>query len=147
MSTAPNTAPRTGGFKLTEDWLATLIGLALALVIGLGVLGPGGQNVGLKAAPGTTAQKAARPLSGWSISATLGGSKATVMDAPKALESGKTYIIACQNDQLALRPTDSTASTAPSDRALIVLVNDCTTDAAITYRTSALIPWPLFRLF
>ena len=39
-------------FTLPEDWLATLIGLVIVLVIGLGLIGPGPVSATLSVAPG-----------------------------------------------------------------------------------------------
>lgn len=66
-TTNAQSSPRAG-FKLNEDWLATLIGLAIVAIVGFGVLGPGAQSVALKADPGTTIAKEARALGGWSAS-------------------------------------------------------------------------------
>ena len=62
-------------FRLSEDWLATIIGLVIVGVVGLGLLGPGAQKHELKAAAGEDANAYALPLAGWKISATVDGEK------------------------------------------------------------------------
>ena len=137
-------------FKLTEDWLATIVGLVLVFVIGAGLLGPGAQNVSLGAAPGVTQAATARPLSGWKVSATLNNAKIAVTDAPTSLESGKTYVVTCEGDALSAQVADTlpnAVKAAPADRAQLVVVNHCDSDVALTYTISAVIPWPIFKIF
>lgn len=132
-------------FSLTEDWLATIIGLIIVAVVALGLIGPGPQSVTLTAKPGETIKKTARPLDGWKASAALGGEKVTVTDAPKQLLDGQQYPFTCADGTISAEAGDLTAS-FPSG-AHLVLTNNCDMDASITYSTSAAVRWPLFGIF
>jgi Tfp pilus assembly protein PilV len=149
--TAPNAQPAPrAGFKLTEDWLATIVGLVLVLIIGLGLLGPGGQSVALTAAPGANQAATIRPLSGWKVSATLNKAKIDVKDAPTSLEKGKTYVVTCQAGALSVQVADTlpqNVKAAPADKAQLVVVNSCDGDVALTYTMNPVIPWPIFKIF
>ncbi|MBX3062620.1 MAG: hypothetical protein U0528_11540 [Anaerolineae bacterium] len=141
-----------GGFTLSEDWLATIIGLVIALIIGLGVLGPGQQTVTLDAAANTTASKSTLAISGWSVSATLAGKTSSISAAPKVLQAGATYVITCENATLsAAQATDQAlpegVSAAASNRAQIAVVNKCPDAVRVTYTSGAAVPYPLFRIF
>jgi hypothetical protein len=147
--------PSPRRFSLSEDWLATIIGLALVAVIGFGLLGPGAQKHELKAAAGESANAYPLPIGGWTVSATVDGEKVTVADAPTALEpesaSGPARVVAftCADGVLALDPDlAATISARPADgKATLLLVNDCDAPVTVTYSTSPLIRWPLFNLF
>lgn len=132
-------------FVLSEDWLATIIGLIIVAVIGLGLLGPGPQTVTLKAQPGESAAQTAKPLNGWKASATLGGEKVTVADAPKQLFDGQPYPFTCADGVIAAGTGDSTA-TFPSG-AHLLLTNNCEAEAVLTYTTDYAIRWPVFGIF
>ncbi|MBI5671630.1 MAG: hypothetical protein HZC41_26860 [Chloroflexi bacterium] len=140
--TQPNPPRR---FSLSEDWLATIIGLVIVAIVGLGLLGPGPQSVTLTAKPGETVEKTARPLSGWKASATIGGEKITVADAPRQLSDGQQYPFTCADGTIAAEAGDLTAS-FPSG-AHLVLTNNCAAEATITYTTSTAVRWPLFGIF
>lgn len=152
-STDPVTpAGSGGGFTLSEDWLATIIGLIIALVIGLGVLGPGQQTVTLNAEANTTAAKSTLAISGWTVTATLAGKTASVNAAPKVLQAGATYVISCENDTLtAVRVEDQTlpegVNVAASNLAQLAVVNKCPDAVRVTYTSGAAVPYPLFRIF
>jgi hypothetical protein len=141
--TASNDQTATGaGFKLTEDWLATIVGLALVLIIGLGLLGPGGQTVALVAAPGATQAATLRPSSGWKVSATLNNAKIDVKDAPTSLEGGKSYVMTCQDGALSLK-----VEGAPPNQVQLFVINHCDSDVTLTYTMNPVIPWPIFKIF
>jgi Tfp pilus assembly protein PilV len=149
--TASNAQPAPGArFKLTEDWLATIVGLVIVLIIGLGLLGPGGQTVTVTAATGTTKAATIRPLSGWKVSATLNKAKVDAKDALTSLEKGKTYVATCQAGALSVQVADTLPQdikAAPADKAQLVVVNHCDADVALTYTMSPVIPWPIFKIF
>lgn len=135
-------------FRLSEDWLATIIGLVIVGVVGLGLLGPGAQKHELKAAAGEDANAYALPLAGWKISATVDGEKVTIADAPTTLEPESVTAFTCEDGELRLDPElAATISARPEGgKATLLLVNQCDAPVAITYSTSALIRWPLFGL-
>lgn len=147
-TTAQNT-PRAG-FKLNEDWLATLIGLALVVILGFGLLGPGAQNVALKADPGATAAKEARALGGWAVSVKLDGAKVEGVEAPKTLADGQTYVFTCADGAVTLAesatPPDGVNAPA-AGKAQLVLVNNCDAPLDLAYSIGALVRWPLFNIF
>ncbi|NWF67894.1 MAG: hypothetical protein HXY40_02295 [Chloroflexi bacterium] len=138
-------------FSLSEDWLATIAGLIIVAVIGLGVLGPGPQTVTINAAAGEIQSKLALPLSGWTVSATIDGQRATVEGTLTALSGGTNLIIECAAGRLrshyAVRALPAGVNDAPEDRGQIVVVNGCDAAVSVTYRTSGAIVWPLFNLF
>ena len=136
--------------RLSEDWLATLIGLIIVFVVGSGLLGPGRQNVSLSAEAGQTASAALRPLGGWVVSASLDGERASAADAPTSFADGENVIFTCLDGQLSAQseialPAGSSAP--PEGRAQVIIVNQCDAAVSITYQTNALIPWPVFNLF
>lgn len=134
--------------NLSEDWLATIIGLLLVAVIGLGALGPGAQNVTLSADPGATTSAAPRPLAGWSLSARLGGERVTLADAPAAFVAGQVVVITCRDGALSITPDVPDGVPAPPEgRAQVLLVNACDAGVTLTFTTRALIPWPVFNWF
>ncbi len=153
MTTIPRRANAPGAlrpFKLSEDWLATGIGLAIVLVIGAGLIGPGPQTVSIKAAPGDTASAQAVAASGWTVSAMLGGAAAPIQGAITDLKDGDAVAITCQDGAL----TAQIAGTLPGDaqgpdgdHAVIVVTNACDAPVTVTYKKSAAIPWPIFNLF
>ncbi|MBL8156481.1 MAG: hypothetical protein JNM70_20040 [Anaerolineae bacterium] len=152
--TTPSAAQpsRTGlaRWQPSEDWLATFIGLAIVLIIGAGLLGPGPQTANLTAAAGETKSAQLLPLSGWRVTATLGGTSATVENSISALTAGSTVVITCREGTLTAQAAEVLPSglEAPAaNRAQIVLANECAADAAVSYRTSAAIPWPVFNVF
>lgn len=151
MSATTNvqSAPRAG-FKLNEDWLATLIGLALVAIVGFGLLGPGAQSVALKADPGATAAKEARALGGWSVSIKLDGAKVDGVDAPKALTAGRNYVFTCANGVVSVTESETPpdgVSAPGAGRAQLVAVNNCDAPLDLGYSTGALVRWPLFNIF
>lgn len=145
---AAATAPRAPA-GLSEDWLATLIGLAIVFIIGSGLLGPGAQNVSIRAEAGETGAAALRPLSGWRVSATLDGERTSEAEAPTALNAGETTVITCHDGALSAQAATlpEGVEAAPAGRAQIIVVNECEGVVSLTYQTSALVPWPVFNLF
>lgn len=148
-TTTVQNAPRAG-LRLNEDWLATLIGLALVVIVGLGLLGPGAQSVAIKADPGASAAKEARALGGWSVSVKLDGAKVEGVSAPKALTAGSTYIFTCADGAVTVAesatPPDGVNAPA-SGKAQLVVVNDCAAPLELSYSIGALVRWPLFNIF
>jgi hypothetical protein len=142
--------------SLSEDWLATLIGLALVAVIGFGLLGPGAQKHELKADAGESAPAVyALPIGGWQAAFTVNGEKVTVEGAPTTLAPedanapARVVAFVCENGTLRLDPDlAATISARPEGgKATLLLVNDCDAPVTVTYSTGPLIPWPLFNLF
>lgn len=126
---------------LSEDWLATGIGLAIVLIIGTGLLGPGPQNTLLRAAPGETVSASVPAVGGWQVSATLAGESITIESVSPLAESTH-YGYECQAGQVTLT-TSAIAESTP----IIALNNQCDGDLSITYKTTAAIPWPVFGFF
>ena len=141
---------RLSRFSISEDWLATGIGLAIVLIIAAGLIGPGPQTVNIRASGGET--KSAQPLSigGWQVSGTLGGQSASIERLPNRLDNGKTYIVTCAAGTPSADIADTLPdgfSAPPDGRAQLIVVNGCDEELALSYRTSAAIPWPVFNLF
>lgn len=137
-------------FKLNEDWLATIAGLVIALIIGLGLLGPGSQTVTLSAEGGKNAARPALAIGGWSASATIGGIRATLADAPRQLEQGKTYVITCKDGALSAAVAETLPdglNPVPADRAQLALANTCAEPVSLTFTSRPIVPYPLFRIF
>jgi hypothetical protein len=153
---------RATRFTLSEDWLATLVGLGIVLIIAAGVVGPGPQSASLRAQPGALSSALVMPIGGWQISATLAGEKLTVVNAiststsaPLSLSfaAGQTYQAVCRAGQLTLEGV-TTLTTFPaglsapdSGQAQVALRNECEAEVALTLRTPTALPWPVFRLF
>ena len=142
-------------FSLSEDWLATLIGLSIVALVGFGLLGPGAQKHELKAVAGESASAYALPISGWKAAFKLDGEKVTVEGAPATLAPEDTAAPArvvafvCDGGELRLDPElAATISARPEGgKATLLLVNNCSVPATVTYTTSSIIRWPLFNLF
>lgn len=150
MSKKNSSAPPARRFNLSEDWLATIVGLLIVLIIGSGLIGPGPQSVKLSADAGSTKSVEARAVDGWIVSATLAGESAPLAGKLTDLKDGKIYVYTCRDGQITgqadAAPPDGTAAPA-DDRALLVLVNECDDKAALAYKTENAIPWPVFELF
>ncbi len=139
---------KTRRFRLSEDWVATLIGLALVAIVGFGLLGPGAQKHELKADAGATANAYPLPISGWMVSAVVDGEKVSLPDAPNALAAESVTAFTCDNGVLAL-DTELAAiiSARPEDgKATLLLQNNCDAAVTVTYSTDPIIRWPLFNL-
>jgi len=137
----------TSGFRLSEDWLATIIGLAIVLVIGFGLLGPGPQNVNITVPPGEIAEQTVLPLKTWQVSATLNGERASVENAWTSLDGGQAYLYTCRDGVISGIEQPPADSLADLSRSLVVVTNECDQQVVITQRTNPAIPWPLFGLF
>lgn len=130
--------------KLNEDWLATIIGLLIIAVIGLGLLGPGPQSVTVTTEAGAANSSPARAISGWSASATLAGERLTLENAPTTLENGRIYVFTCREGAITVEVTDAPPESLADGRALLTLVDECDGAVTLTYRTTAAIVWPVF---
>ncbi len=147
-ATAPEARSRT--FKLSEDWLATGIGLAIVLLLGVGALGPGPQSVSVEAVPGETASVQALAAHGWTASATLGGTVVPIQGAITDLGDGDAILITCESGALRAQIAGTLPGDAQGpdgDHAVIVVSNTCDAPVTVTYKKSAAIPWPIFNLF
>lgn len=146
-------APSRVRFTLSEDWLATLIGLAIVLVIGAGLIGPGPQSVKVSAAPGEVIAKNAKAVDDWTITATYDGDSTPISGAVQTdLTKGARYIYACGGDEVQVSEADmldvSADVAAPdADQAQIVLVNGCNADVTLTFKIDYAIRWPIFNIF
>jgi len=139
-------------FKLTEDWLATLTGWVIVLVIGAGLIGPGPQKANLSADAGEITTRSAMAVGGWSISATLDGTAITADTAFDSLEDGGIYAYTCANgsltaQQLTALPEGIDAALPEDGDALLILDNGCEGALALNYSISVFVRWPLFGLF
>lgn len=127
---------------LPEDWQATLVGLAIVTVIGLGLIGPGPQTITLTAAPGAAADAAAPAAAGWKASAVLGGDSVPVDGTAAAtLVAGSVYAFTCRDGAVALE-----VRAAEVGQPLLTLVNACAAEAVVTLKRDYAIPWPVFGL-
>lgn len=127
--------------NLSEDWQATLVGLAIVAVIGLGLIGPGPQTVTLTAAPGAAAAEASAPAArGWQMSAALDG-ELIYMAGGAALAAGGVYEFVCRDGAVTLAVR---ADSGGQPR--LTLANECAGDVALTLKRESAIPWPLFGL-
>ena len=142
------TAAPSRKFSLTEDWLATIIGLLIIVVIGRGLIGPGPQKVELSAAAGGTDQTQARAMSGWSVSVKIGDTDVAIgfADQLDQLQADTMYQFACHNEnEIEVRVLQGGVE---EGEALLTLDNDCTEEITITLKISdTAIPWPAFGLF
>ncbi|MCC6613819.1 MAG: hypothetical protein IT320_10100 [Anaerolineae bacterium] len=136
------------GFHLSEDWLATIVGLALVLVIGFGLLGPGAQSLKLSAAPGETVDGSTRVMSGWKASATLNGDAlALPVNIPTRFDNQTVYTLTCANGAISASATQDLTLSYPPDGALLALNNECDGDVVVTYTTDPILQWAPFGLF
>jgi hypothetical protein len=147
-----SSTPGTAGtrFKLSEDWLATLIGLGIVLVIGAGLIGPGPQSSKLSAEAGATRSVDVVATDGWHVTASLGGESISVSGAASDLDEGTQTVYACADGAITLAddvalPVDLEAP--GDDQAQIVLVNGCDAALTLTLKTDPAIRWPVFNLF
>ena len=127
--------------NLSEDWQATLAGLAIVAVIGLGLIGPGPQTVTLTAAPGAAAEASAPAARGWKISAALDG-ESIYMAGGAALAAGGVYEFVCRDGAVTLVVRAADGGGQPR----LTLANECAGDVALTLKRENAIPWPLFGL-
>jgi hypothetical protein len=123
--------------KLNEDWLATIIGLAIVAVVALGLIGPGPQNVTITAEPGETTARDVIDRQNARISGRIGAESVQV-----AGDAGFTFV--CDETGIHSLPWDAAAPM--SGNMPLTLDNQCEQPASITYRTDAAIRWPLFNV-
>ncbi|CAG0983864.1 hypothetical protein ANRL2_02649 [Anaerolineae bacterium] len=139
---------KPSSFKLSEDWLATIVGLIIVLIVGVGVLGPGPQTAKLTTAAGESMGMEVLARDDWKITATVGGEKFKITAPYTNLESGKTYAYECRDGQiLPLAEAVDTATREDADKAYISLLNNCDAKVVMTYQTDLAIRWPIFGLF
>lgn len=124
--------------KLNEDWLATIIGLAMVAVVALGLIGPGPQNVTITAEPGETITRDVIERDNARITGRIG-------EEAVEIEGDDAFAFICEAG--AIRAQAPLGAAATSGRAALTLHNDCDQPASITYRTDAAIRWPLFNVF
>jgi hypothetical protein len=148
-ATPESPAAPTTGFELSEDWVATFIGLAIVLVIGTGLLGPGLHSVKLTATPGKTVSTSAPALDGWAISVTLDGEEVTVQDAFTTLETDTNYDYTCRDGAITAEVLADIPilNPLPEGQAEIFITNECAAAVIVSYKISSAIPWPVFGLF
>lgn len=132
-------------FTVTEDWLATLLGLAIVCIIAAGLLGPGKYTVTIEAVPGEMVSQEIPVIAGWQVSANLGDERIAIDEAADNLAAGGVVGYLCLNDSIQVAPDAGTMSV--TDQALLTVQNDCDQNLTITYKTDKAIPWPLFGLF
>ncbi|MCB9454120.1 MAG: hypothetical protein H6672_22025 [Anaerolineaceae bacterium] len=135
-------------FSLSEDWLATLIGLGIVVVIGFGLLGPGGQTKTIAVQPGEQQVVDLPAGAGWQVAADIPFVPDTTIFT--ALTAGMVYQYDCQDGSLATTegiPDALTVEAPPSGMAQLWLSNDCDTAYSLTYKHASLLRWPLFGIF
>jgi hypothetical protein len=132
---------RKAGPRLSEDWLATIVGLIIVAAIGVGLLGPGAQTVALSAEPGATVEADALAAAGWTIRAQIGETAVPVDGAPATLESGASLEFVCEADTI----TAGNGAPVENDQVVLSLVNHCAAPVTLTYSRPAALPWPLSK--
>ena len=132
--------------KLSEDWLATIIGLVIVAIIGAGFIGPGPQNAQLRAAVGERDSTEARAVDGWSISARIGDESVVIVGAPTVLADGQIYNFICHDGQIRAEPVNA-GVVVSGGYAMLQLINQCDVEATVNYKIANAIPWPLFGFF
>ncbi len=138
------------GFELSEDWIATFIGLILVLVIGMGLLGPGAQSVRVEAAAGQEVSATAPALNGWTIKVTLGGETVDVPDVSPNLEPGANMVYICREDNIIAGVMGNGTESPPvllGKNGQISIINECTEPVNVSYTIGSVIPWPVFGWF
>lgn len=141
---------KTGRFKLSQDWLATLVGLAMVGVIGAGLLGPGPHSLTLTAAPGETVSVQADVLDGWRVTGELEadtGAQTLLDDAPVRLTDSADLAYTCTSDASDLSVDTRPALNNGDGESTITLVNTCDHTVTLAFSIDAAIVWPLFGIF
>ncbi len=139
---------KPASFKLSEDWLATIIGLIFVLIVGIGVLGPGPQTAKITTAAGESMGVEVLARDDWKVTATIGGEKFKIASPYTTLESGKSYAYECRDGKITpLTKAIDTATREDADKAYISLQNNCEAKVVLTYQTDLAIRWPVFGLF
>ncbi|MBI5928912.1 MAG: hypothetical protein HY862_06365 [Chloroflexi bacterium] len=144
----PPVTSKSASLKLSEDWLATIIGLVIVLIVGVGALGPGPQTAKLTAAAGESTSVEVLARDGWELTTTIGGEKVKVQSPFTDLKSGTIYTYECRDGEITpLTEQLDTATREDSSKALISLQNNCEAKVVLTYQTKFAIRWPIFGLF
>jgi hypothetical protein len=138
--------------KLSEDWLATIIGLVIVAVIGLGLFGPGPLEFTLSAEPGEQTQTEGEAANGWSVSAALNGERTSIQQPEgedfARLGAQTTYRFHCVEGIISADPPAfDSASYEVQPPPMVVLDNACDVPVTLSYRRPYAIRWPLFDLF
>ena len=135
-------------FSLSEDWLATLIGLGIVAIIGFGLLGPGGQSKTTVVEPGTTQVVDLPAGDGWRVTADVDFAPDTT--AFTSLTAGLVYQYGCQDGSLTTAegvPDALTVEQPPRGMVQLWLSNTCDTAYSLTYKHDSILRWPLFGIF
>lgn len=133
--------------SLNEDWLATLIGLAIVAIVASGLIGPGPQNVTVRAEPGSGDGETILVIENARVTGRIGEQTVTVEGADQSLW------FACRDGVISAVTLDELGTLAaplPIElpiNAALTLYNQCEQPASITYRTDAAIRFPLFNVF
>lgn len=149
INNSSNTA-RPAKFTLSEDWLATLIGLAIVLIIALGVIGPGPQTLRLAAGAGETASLDIPAVGGWQVSVSMAGESASLAESSANVvdvQGGAGYTFICGRGVVLALEEANGLDGLEAGQARLFLDNQCESEVIITYRHGYAIPWPLFNLF
>jgi hypothetical protein len=146
-----NTAPPRVRFNLSEDWVSTLIGLVVVLVIGSGLIGPGPQSEKVSADVGKTIQENVKAVDGWSLSAKQGDVSLPIHNPVTDLDGGQRVMYICADGVLEVSESvDLPPDEFPGpddDHAQVILMNYCAETVTLTLKTDYVIRWPAFGLF
>lgn len=131
--------------KLSEDWQATIIGLLLVVIIGLGLLGPGPHKVTMTATAGETVNTGIDALGGWSVSVKVNGETVDTSEFPDDINDNQIVVFACADGVVTAESIED--STVSMDTAQLTLINNCDAEVEVKYEIKATVQWPLFRVF
>lgn len=141
--------PVTPRFKLSQDWLATILGLALVALIGSGLLGPGPHRLTITAEPGETVTDDAATVDGWRVSATIGtddNARTVLENLPVTLDDATDLTYTCDGgDGLTVTTTD--AADSGDGVSAVTLANNCDQPVTVRLSIDAFFIWPLFGIF
>lgn len=140
--------PAKPRFKLSQDWMATIIGLVLVAIIGAGLVGPGPHRLTITAEPGETVSAEADTLDGWTVNVETGtGDDArTVLDGVSLdMDDATDLTYICDGGELASTTPDATAS--GDGVTLVTVANNCDQPVTVRLSIDAFIVWPLFGVF
>lgn len=133
---------------LSEDWLATLIGLGIVVVIGFGLLGPGEQDSTTTVEPGGAETIDLPAGAGWQVTADMAFVPDTTLFT--SLAAGRVYRYDCQDGFLTTAegvPAGLTVEPPPAGMAQLWLSNACDVAFSLTYKHDSILRWPLFGVF
>lgn len=146
-----NTATPRARFTLSEDWIATLIGLALVLIVGSGLFGPGPQSEKVSAEAAETTLTEVKAVDSWSLNAKMGDTKLPIRRPVSNLADGQRVIYTCTDNVL---ERSEAASLPPgeypdpaSGHAQVAVINTCPAAVTLTLKTDYAVRWPAFGLF